>query len=73
VSGFKDRVLWFIGDFGRVPEDELPTPRPRRTGFFVGMVVIALLLLILVVAFIVIPGIRAQTTRTPAPVAVPSK
>jgi hypothetical protein len=73
VSRFKDRVLWFIGEFGRVPEEDLPTPRPQRTPFFIGMVAIAIVVLVLLVILVVIPGIRAQQSPSRTPAAVPAK
>jgi hypothetical protein len=66
----KDERSWlkrFVEDFGKVPEEEPKEliPHEIRVPVFLGIVAVSLVLLGLLLWFLVIPAIRAQTAPTP--------
>ena len=56
------RIRWFFENFGKPPEtvgSPLIPPKWRMPVFF-GMIVVGIVLLLLLVRFVVIPGMAAQ-------------
>jgi len=64
---------WFIENFGKAPEPKPPIiPGPWRIPFFIALSLISLAALVLLVIYVVIPGIEAQQPAAQPPVSAPS-
>lgn len=64
-GGFLKR---FFENFGKIPEEKPPViPARWRIPFFVGLSIVAFVLLVLLVWLVVLPGIRAQQARLATP------
>lgn len=67
-------VKYFIENFGKEPEPSPPLiPERWRVPFFVAVSIASLLALALLVSYVVIPGIQAAQTASPAPVSAPAQ
>lgn len=62
-----DALTWFDENWGRVPEEKPPLiPQRWRIPFFFAVALVSLLLLALLVTTVVVPGIRARQSASPA-------
>lgn len=66
--------IYLRDNFGKRPEPKPPIiPGPWRIPFFIAVSVASLVALILLVNYVIIPGIRIQQQFAPAPVVAPAK
>jgi hypothetical protein len=65
---------YFRDNFGKVPEPRPPIiPGPWRIPFFIAVSIASLVALVLLVMYVILPGIQVQQQAAPAPVVAPSK
>jgi len=66
--------IWLRDNFGKAPEPKPPMiPGPWRIPFFIALSVAALIALIVLTTYVIIPGIQAQQQSAPVPVEAPTK
>ena len=64
---------WLIENFGKAPEPRPPIiPAPWRIPFFAAVSLLSLVALLLLVFYVVIPGIEAQQSAVQSPVTAPA-